>query len=65
LLERVGGRASTREVDGFLLNTGALAIESNGPIVDLYRDLGLELDLWLPKPQTVLLRANRGRKHSR
>ncbi|MFX4086884.1 MULTISPECIES: phytoene desaturase family protein [Sphingobium] len=54
-LERVGGRASTREVDGFLLNTGALAIESDGPIVELYRDLGLELDLWIPKPQTALL----------
>jgi phytoene desaturase len=53
--ERVGGRASTREVDGFLLNTGALAIERDGAVAELYRDLGLELDLWIPRPQTSLL----------
>jgi phytoene dehydrogenase-like protein len=54
-LERLGGRASTREVDGFLLNTGALAIERDGAVANLYRDLGLELDLWIPEPQTSLL----------
>jgi phytoene dehydrogenase-like protein len=53
--ERVGGRASTREVDGFLLNTGALAIETDGAVARLYEDLGLKLNLWIPKPQTVLL----------
>lgn len=47
-LERVGGRASTREVQGFLLNTGALAIEFDGPIPKLYEDLGLHLDLYIP-----------------
>lgn len=52
---RVGGRASTRDVDGFLLNTGALAIERDGAVAELYRDLGLELNLWLPQPQTALL----------
>lgn len=31
-LERVGGRASTREVDGFLLNSGAPAIERDGAV---------------------------------
>lgn len=54
-LDRVGGRASTRDVDGFLLNTGALAIERDGSVVELYRDLGLDLDLWVPAPQTSLL----------
>jgi glycine/D-amino acid oxidase-like deaminating enzyme len=53
--ERIGGRASTRDVDGFLLNTGALAIERDGPVAALYEDLGLELDLWVPRPETVLL----------
>lgn len=52
---RVGGRALTREVDGFLLNTGALAIERDGAVAELYKDLGLELNLWLPQPQTALL----------
>lgn len=54
-LERVGGRASTRDVDGFLLNTGALAIERDGAVAQLYADLGLKLDLWIPDPQTALL----------
>lgn len=54
-LERVGGRASTREVDGFLLNSGALAIERDGAVAELYKDLGLKLDLWIPEPQTSLL----------
>ena len=53
--DRVGGRASTRDVDGFLLNTGALAIERDGTVAELYEDLGLTLNLWRPKPQTVLL----------
>ena len=53
--DRVGGRASTRNVDGFLLNTGALAIERDGAVAQLYKDLGLQLNLWIPKPQTVLL----------
>lgn len=53
--ERVGGRASTRDVNGFLLNTGALAIERDGAVAELYKDLGLTLNLWLPIPQTVLL----------
>lgn len=57
--ERVGGRASTRNIDGFLLNTGALAIERDGAVAELYKDLGLSLNLWLPKPQTVLLWGSR------
>ncbi|RTS98689.1 FAD-binding protein [Pseudomonas aeruginosa] len=43
-LERVGGRASTRAIDGFLC-TGALAIERDGAVAELYKDLGLQLDL--------------------
>ena len=54
-LERVGGRASTREVDGFLLNSGALAIERDGAVAELYKDLELKLDMWIPEPQTSLL----------
>jgi phytoene desaturase len=53
--ERLGGRASTRDVDGFLLNTGALAIETDGAVAQLYKELGLKLNLWIPTPQTVLL----------
>jgi phytoene dehydrogenase-like protein len=53
--DRIGGRASTREVGGFLLNTGALAIERDGAVAELFDDLGLKLNLWIPKPQTALL----------
>jgi len=56
--DRIGGRASTRDVNGFLLNTGALAIERDGAVAELYKDLGLTLNLWVPKPQTVLLWGN-------
>lgn len=53
--DRIGGRASSREVDGFILNDGALAIERDGPIADLYQNLGLHLDLHVPRPETVVL----------
>lgn len=55
-LDRVGGRASTRVVDGFLLNTGALAIELDGPIPQLVKDAaGVEIDFYRPERDTVLL----------
>lgn len=56
-LDRVGGRASTRPVDGFLLNTGALAIECDGPVPQLLADAGASIDLYVPEARrsTVLL----------
>jgi len=55
-LDRIGGRASTRNVDGFLLNTGALAIERGGPVERTLREIGgPPLNLYVPKPETVLL----------
>ena len=57
--ERVGGRASTREVDGFLLNTGALAIEIGGPVDQVRTLIGRPLELYVPKPATVLLWGHR------
>lgn len=51
---RVGGRASTREVDRFLINTGALVIERGGPVVRTLHEVGVPLDLFVPKPETVL-----------
>jgi len=53
--DRIGGRASSGGVDGFILNTGALAIERDGPVADLYGKLGLHLDLDVPRPETVAL----------
>jgi phytoene desaturase len=55
-LDRVGGRASTRVVEGFRLNTGAIAIELDGPIPQLVKDAaGVEIDFYQPQRDTVLL----------
>ncbi|KAJ4319275.1 hypothetical protein N0V84_006466 [Fusarium piperis] len=54
--ERIGGRASTRLVDGFLLNTGALAIELDGAVAKTYDDLGLSLNLHESKRASTVLR---------
>ncbi|MGR7995744.1 phytoene desaturase family protein [Xanthobacter sp. ZOL 2024] len=53
--ERIGGRASTRDVDGFLLNTGALVIERGGMVEQTLTKVGKSLDLYIPKPETVLI----------
>lgn len=54
-LDRVGGRASTRDVNGFLCNTGALVIEKDGAVARTYADIGLALDLHeVPRASTVL-----------
>lgn len=55
-LERIGGRASTRDVNGFLCNTGALVIEKNGAVGQLYRDLGLTLQLYEPKKASTVVK---------
>jgi phytoene dehydrogenase-like protein len=43
--ERIGGRASTRLIDGFLVNTGAFAIELDGAVAKTYNDIGPSLKL--------------------
>jgi phytoene dehydrogenase-like protein len=52
--DRIGGRASTRDIDGFLVNTGALVIEIGGPVDQTLREVGKPLDLYVPHPATVL-----------
>ncbi|MDY6858839.1 MAG: FAD-dependent oxidoreductase [Pseudomonadota bacterium] len=54
-LERIGGRASTRDVDGFLLNTGALVIERGGMVDLTLQHIGKSLALYIPKPETSLI----------
>ena len=44
-LDRVGGRCSTEEVEGFKLPVGAVAIHKGGWLTDIFRGLGVELDL--------------------
>jgi phytoene dehydrogenase-like protein len=37
---RIGGRASTEEVDGFLINTGAVGLELGGEMEALFQEVG-------------------------
>lgn len=63
-LERVGGRASTKEVGGFLLNTGGFAIERGGMVDQTRTELGMPLDLYVPDPETMLVWGNKHIKMS-
>jgi phytoene dehydrogenase-like protein len=51
--DRVGGRASTEEIDGFLINTGAIAIENGGPMEETFEAIGAEFGLRYPEPANV------------
>jgi len=52
--DRVGGRASTVEIDGFRVNTGALIIETGGENGKLFDDLGVPMGTRLPAQPLVL-----------
>lgn len=52
--DRLGGRFSTIEVDGFKVPTGAVAIETSGPFFETFRLLDLEQDLRVPDPPVVI-----------
>jgi phytoene dehydrogenase-like protein len=51
--DRVGGRASTVEVDGFRVNTGAIAIEYGGVMEETFRAVGAPWDIRVPSPATL------------
>ena len=51
--DRVGGRASSEQIDGFTVNVGAIAIERGGVFEETFGQLGVELDLREPSPATV------------
>lgn len=51
--DRVGGRASTFDVDGFKVNTGAVAIENGGDMEQTFKDLETQLELRYPQPANV------------
>jgi phytoene desaturase len=48
--DRVGGRGSTVDIDGFKVSTGAVALEFGGPMEDLFRTVGAPYDLRRPEP---------------
>ena len=57
--DRVGGRASTIERDGFHINTGAIAIEYGGVMEDTFHLVGAPWDIRIPKPATLFRIAGR------
>lgn len=52
-LGRVGGRASSEQIDGFTVNIGAIAIERGSTFEETFALLDVELDLREPNPATV------------
>src|SRR5512133_616756 len=52
-LDRLGGRASSEEIDGHIVNVGAIAIERGGVFEETFELLGVPLDIREPSPATV------------
>ena len=51
--DRLGGRASSEQIDGFTVNIGAIAIEKGGLFEETFAALGVPLDVREPSPATV------------
>lgn len=49
-LDKVGGRASTDEVDGFKINNGAIVIERGGITEETFDEVGAKFDVRMPQP---------------
>lgn len=49
-LGHVGGRASTRDIDGFKVNNGAIVIETGGITEQTFAEVGAVFDVRMPDP---------------
>jgi len=49
----VGGRASTRDVDGFKINNGAIVIETGGITQETFAEVGAGFDVRVPDPPVL------------
>jgi phytoene desaturase len=49
-LDHVGGRASTRDVDGFKVNNGAIVIETGGITEQTFAEVGADFEVRMPAP---------------
>jgi phytoene dehydrogenase-like protein len=52
-LEEVGGRASTRDIDGFKVNVGAIVIEVGGITEETFAEVGAEFEVRAPTPPVL------------
>lgn len=48
-LDRLGGRASSEEIDGFKVNIGAIALEPGGVFEETFNLVGEQLDIRVPE----------------
>ena len=53
--DRIGGRASTEEIDGFKVNIGAIAIEFGGVFEETFHTVGAPFDIRAPEPASSFL----------
>ncbi|HEV2981720.1 MAG TPA: FAD-dependent oxidoreductase [Solirubrobacteraceae bacterium] len=51
--DRVGGRASSVEEEGFIVNTGAIAIEYGGVLEETFRGVGAPWEIRVPQPASL------------
>jgi phytoene dehydrogenase-like protein len=51
--DRVGGRASSVQEEGFTVNTGAVAIEYGGVLEETFRTVGAPFEIRAPEPATL------------
>jgi phytoene desaturase len=51
--DRVGGRATSYEVDGFTINAGAIALKMGGTLEQIFTATGAAYDVREPQPRTV------------
>ncbi|WP_063062876.1 phytoene desaturase family protein [Nocardia sienata] len=58
-LAQVGGRASTRDFDGFKINNGAIVVEAGGVTEETFLESGVELDLRFPAVPMLMRIGNR------
>jgi len=49
-LDKVGGRASTDDIDGFKVNNGAIVIETGGITEQTFAEVGAKFDVRSPQP---------------
>lgn len=51
--DRLGGRATSEVIDGFIINTGAIALEKGSTFEETFDLVGASLDVREPSPATV------------
>lgn len=51
--DHVGGRAASRNIDGFIIPVGAIAVEVGGALERTFDTVGVKLDVREPKPPTA------------